>query len=114
MTFSRKLIYEPPSLVLDYTVPFKMGQAFLIPEQPAVYFIHDLRGIIYVGRTENLKRRFTQHYWKQSNEILVEAISRPLGKLLFSWNLSGFPEQILLERKLIRDLQPPCNRTSLK
>ena len=114
MTFSRELVNEPPKIALDRTIKFKMGQAFLVPKEAGVYFIHDLRGIMYVGRTENLKRRFDQHFWKQKNEILVKALSHPVGELLFSWKLSVFPEQILLEREMIRALQPPCNRTSLK
>ncbi|WP_084245194.1 GIY-YIG nuclease family protein [Planomicrobium okeanokoites] len=114
MTFSIALINEPPRIPIESTVAFKMGNAFRVPEVAGVYFFHDLRGIIYVGRTENLNKRFKEHYWKQKNEILLKAISNPIGIMNFSWKLCEFPEQVTVERNLIRSLKPPCNRTSFK
>lgn len=114
MTFSKAFIDDPPLLSIEYTLDFKMGNAFRVPDKAGIYFIHDFRGIIYVGRTENLNKRFKEHYWNQKNEILVKAISSPIGVLNFSWKLCDFPDQIAVERDLIRSLKPPCNRTSFK
>ncbi len=42
--------------------------------------LHDLRGVLYVGATGNLNRRFHQHYWLTEDELLAEAMRRPLGE----------------------------------
>jgi excinuclease UvrABC nuclease subunit len=83
----------------------------LVPERPGVYLLHDLRGILYAGRTRNLSLRFHQHYWLTKNELLAVAMQRPFGELTFSWILvDGENERADLERRVIAWLKPPCNR----
>ena len=46
-----------------------------LSQSPAVYFFHDLRGIHYIGETENLRLRFFQHMKKNKN-LALEARKR--------------------------------------
>ncbi len=108
-------IYDEIDVRVDGTVGFRFAQELLVPEEGGVYLIHDLRGVLYAGRTANLLRRFRQHYWAQNNPLLVAAIVRPVGELSFSWTLAEEgAEQARLERRLIRAFVPPCNRLRYK
>lgn len=100
-------------------IPFRVGgsaafrhtRQMLVPRQGGVYLLHDLRGVLYVGATGNLNRRFHQHYWLTENELLAEAMRCPFGELMFSWlSVAERGQRIALERVLIGWLQPPCNR----
>lgn len=104
------LVAEPPSIHLDGTVTYSQGGSLSVPQRPGVYLIHDLRGVLYVGRTANLYQRFFQHYWGSHNNSVTTVLRRPVGRLEFSWILSGMDEQKELERDLIRAIQPLCNR----
>ncbi|HEX8745147.1 MAG TPA: GIY-YIG nuclease family protein [Thermoleophilaceae bacterium] len=92
------------------TVPFRVTHDLTVPRLPGVYLFHDLRGVLYVGRTDDLRQRFTQHYWAQANPRLLLALIRPVGDLFFSWCQASARKQIDLERRLIRAFEPPCNR----
>jgi excinuclease UvrABC nuclease subunit len=83
----------------------------LVPRRPGVYLLHDLRGVLYVGSTRNLYRRFHQHYWLTANDLIALAMRQPFGELTFSWFLvADDTQRAALERVLIGWLQPPCNR----
>ena len=76
-----------------------------------VYLIHDLRGVLYVGRSTNLQRRFDEHRLRQSNPYLIIALDQPFGEMRFSWIRTGSREETdQVETWLITWLQPPCNR----
>jgi hypothetical protein len=104
------LVYDPPEIDLDGTVGYTAGGSLSVPERPGVYLIHDLRGVLYVGRTANLHTRYFQHYWDSHNSKVTAVLRRPLGRLDFSWIISDRGEQSQLERELIRAMQPVCNR----
>ena len=100
-----------PGITLDGTVWYRRGWALSIPKEPGVYLIHDLRGVLYVGRTRNLLQRFEQHYHTTHSRLLAQAIARPVGLTWFSWRTTtSAAEQEELERELIRRFQPPCNQ----
>jgi excinuclease UvrABC nuclease subunit len=72
-----------------------------------VYLIRDLRGLLYVGRSENLRQRFFQHLDNSHNELLRLAIARPWGEARFAWIRVEAPAP--LEARLIAHLLPICN-----
>jgi hypothetical protein len=106
----QQLLTNPPDVRIDGTVPFRLGWTIELPQQAGVYLLHDLRGVLYVGRTENLRRRFYEHYLKETNPLITLAISKPLGTQSFNWILAEYPDQKSLERQLIRAFKPVCNR----
>ncbi|MGR3435839.1 MAG: GIY-YIG nuclease family protein [Shimia sp.] len=90
---------------------FRAVQRDLIDDGLGVYLIHDLRGVLYVGRSNDLRRRFDEHRLKPSNPYLAEAIRKPFGEMRFSWITTSNDRMTgKLERELSRWLQPPCNR----
>lgn len=105
----RALITNPPPLELDGTVRYRHAWALAVPHRPGVYLMHDLRGILYVGRADNLRRRYEEHLVASHNADVRRALTATLGHLCFSWVLVAAPEQIELERFLIRSLRPLCN-----
>jgi len=106
-----QVLNSPIRVKFDGSVAFRHTRQMLIPERPGIYLIHDLRGVLYVGRTENLYRRFGQHYWQSDNELLDRAMRRTFGQLTFTWTILQDPiRRIQLEAALIAWLRPPCNR----
>ena len=104
------LVSDPPEIRLDGTVDYTMGGSMSVPRAEGVYLIHDLRGVLYVGRTVNLHTRFVQHYRASHNDRVTTVLRRPMGRLEFSWMISELGEQEEVERNLIRAIQPLCNR----
>ena len=66
-----------------------------IPQYEGVYLFHDLRGVYYIGESNNLQRRFDQHKLKKSNmsnshtveDNLVSLISKMGEKITIGKNL---------------------------
>jgi len=96
----------------DGQTQYLVGQDWRIPQSGGIYFIHDLRGTIYIGRTNSLHRRFTEHYWNSHNVLLSMAIKNPVGTLWFSWMLVNGWTQVASEQLLIRAFRPMCNNKS--
>ncbi len=111
MHIRHRLLSDAPNVPIDASVAFRLDRDLMIPHRPGVYLIHDLRGVLYVGRSVDLRRRFDEHFWQCENPLLAVAIAQPVGELRFSWHLIGFPAQVTLERQLINYFNPPCNRT---
>ena len=79
-------------------------------ELPATYFFHDLRGIHYIGETENLRLRFFQHMKKNKNLALKESILSAFGPMFFSWVIaSSKMDALIMQKKWIRVFEPKCN-----
>lgn len=106
----QSLVSDPPEINLNGTVAYSQGGSLSVPARPGVYLIHDLRGVLYIGRTTNLHQRYFQHYWGSHNKQVTAVLRRPVGRLEFSWIASDIDEQVELERDLIRKIQPLCNR----
>ncbi|MBF9435261.1 MULTISPECIES: GIY-YIG nuclease family protein [Mycobacteroides] len=103
------MTHNPPTLRLDGTVAYMEGWALLIPAESGVYFVHDLRGFLYIGRTRNLNLRYRQHYWASHNASLVAALKAPVGQVEFSWITCEEGVAVGLERSYIRAFQPLTN-----
>ncbi len=102
-------------LDVDGTVLFRGIQRQLVPDEEGVYLIHDLRGVLYVGRSTNLQRRFDEHRLRPSNPYLIVALNHPFGEMRFSWIRTAVPDETdQLETGLIAWLQPACNRLTPK
>ncbi|HJQ02952.1 MAG TPA: GIY-YIG nuclease family protein [Jatrophihabitans sp.] len=108
-TWRKEVTRNPPMLRLDGTVAFLEGWTLLVPAESGVYFIHDLRGFIYIGRTRNLNLRYRQHYWASHNQDLAAAIKAPVGQIEFSWITCDERVAIELERTYIHGFQPLAN-----
>jgi hypothetical protein len=76
----RDVVHNPPDLNLDGSVVYQDGWAVLMPQTPGVYFIHDLRGCIYVGRTSDLSVRYRQHDRDSHNRDLTVALRHPVAQ----------------------------------
>jgi excinuclease UvrABC nuclease subunit len=106
-----RALLEVQHLKPQSSVAFRHTRTLLIPDRPGVYLIHDLRGVLYVGKTRNLRRRFLEHYWLSDNELLRLALRQSFGAVQFSWwAIEGGVERARLEARLIAWLRPPCNR----
>lgn len=98
-------------VVLDGTVPFRRTSDVLIPMAAGVYLIHDLRGVLYVGLSANLRRRFLEHEGDPANPLVATARRSVLGSLSFSWMaVRDALRRAAVEAELITALDPPCNR----
>ncbi len=106
---SREISWSP-----DGSVEMVLAREVLIPDDAGVYMIHDLRGVLYVGQSRQLRQRFSQHDRLRRNRLLHLAMSRPFGAMKFSWRIVADEEdRSALERELIAILQPVCNRQLL-
>ena len=82
-----------------------------IPDYQGVYFFHDLRGVYYVGETNNLKRRFQEHKISKRNTLLNQFIKTPIHTPYFSWiRTGGSICRIELEKEIVSFLKPKCNK----
>lgn len=104
------ILTAPAPPAINGSAPFRQGRELFIPALGGVYLVHDLRGVLYAGRSVDLRRRFSQHYWECANPFLSLAVSNPVGDLTFSWILADEPFRGELEAQLIAAYSPPCNR----
>ncbi len=105
------LLRLPPQVVLSAPIPLRQIRSFVVPDEPGVYLIHDLRGVLYVGRTINLRRRFREHCDARGNELIAVAQRSVFGLLSFSWEtVMDRRQRAQLEHELVSWLRPPCNR----
>lgn len=98
-------------LDFDGSAPFRRTSDLLVPRAGGVYALHDLRGILYVGRTNDLLRRFQEHEVLPANPLIALARRHGVGELRFSWIVLPDPRRRrAVEAELIQTLDPPCNR----
>lgn len=98
----------------DGSIELVLSRDFMVPDDAGVYLIHDLRGVLYVGQSRQLRARFGQHDRLRRNRLLRLAMSHPVGVMKFSWRLvASEEERSTFERELIAILQPVCNRQLL-
>lgn len=106
-TARRRIVRQPPDVTIDGEVPYQQGWAAGIPPDPGVYLIYDQRGLLYVGRSIDLRRRFHEHLEFSHNELLRIALANSWGQLRFAWIVDQNPAE--LEEHLIALLMPICN-----
>jgi excinuclease UvrABC nuclease subunit len=95
-------------IALDGTAPFRPSSLTSVPMRQGVYFIHDLRGTGYIGRSKHLRARFEYHLQHAWNPQLSHFLRTAIGPLYFSWIATE--DSRGLERSLVRLLRPPANR----
>ena len=94
----------------DGSVQYKITRAFALPTSPGVYFIHDFRGILYIGEAQTIKQRFLQHHRKEDNALLKELIKYPFGDLRFYWlDAETKLKAVKIQKYWIRIFQPSTN-----
>ena len=94
----------------DGSVQYKSSRSFTVPTNPGVYFIHDFRGIIYIGEAKNLRQRFLQHHNGEENIKLAELARYPFGDLRFYWiNTDTKLKAVKIQKLWIRIFQPISN-----
>ena len=105
------LLHMPLDVELSGSTAFRHTRHIYVPKKGGVYLIHDLRGVLYVGRSRDLYRRFDEHYWLTDNELLSLAMRQPFGEITFSWVIAEEErKRAELEHHLTAWLRPTCNR----
>lgn len=105
-----KNIYKnSPFFKIDGKTTFNSVGSIGVPNTGGIYFISDFRGVLYIGKTENLNRRFKDHYWNTQNPRIAQVKKNPIGQLEFSWMYVDFKDQTDKEKELIQYFQPVCN-----
>ena len=96
--------------LFERQVVVSMSSHTAIPTKPGVYFFHDLRGILYLGETSNLRRRFLEHLKKETNPKLADLSKNPWGKFSYSWiKKNNKREAEHFESKYLKMFEPICN-----
>ncbi|CAL9498964.1 GIY-YIG nuclease family protein [Streptomyces eurythermus] len=102
-------LLEASPLAIDGSVPYRPSHSGVVPHQGGVYLVHDMRGCLYIGRSDCIIERFNTHYEYSHNRHLRRALRNPVGVIQFSWLLAEGQPQKHLEQQLIRSLHPLCN-----
>lgn len=103
----RNLARTPLDIPIHGDVAFLRGWSSAVPASAGVYFIRDLRGLLYIGRSDDLRRRFLEHLDYSHNGLLRQCLVNPWGETRFAWTLD--PQPAPLEARLIGLLMPICN-----
>ena len=84
------------------------------PTAPGVYLMKDDRGrVIYIGKAVNLRNRASSYFTKQAAEDFRTASLVTVIKDIDFIQVDSEVDALLLEARLIKDIQPPFN-TELK
>lgn len=96
-------------LNLNGTVNFIYSNQWIVKDNSGVYLIGDLRGTFYIGKSNNIRRRFIEHLERETNLDLKLSLKNSIGTTRFSWIESDLANVDFLERRLIKLLDPKCN-----
>jgi len=102
------LLDQPVRFRPDGGVPYEDGYRLAVPSRPGIYLFSDLRGPLYVGRSMDLRRRFTSHE-QSHNADLRRALRNPAGEVTFHWLSVDLAQLDAVERRTITELSPICN-----
>ncbi len=105
----KEMAHSPPLLRLDGTVSYLEGWSLLVPAESGVFFLHDFRGFLYIGRTKNLNLRYRQHHWVRRNARLLAALRAHVGQVEFSWIACPPNIAMGLERNYLHSFLPLAN-----
>jgi predicted GIY-YIG superfamily endonuclease len=99
----------------DGSVNYNIFNAFVLPKTAGVYFIHDFRGVLYIGESLNIKNRFIQHHTNEENTSLSNLVKTPFGELKFSWvKTKNKSKAMKIQKEWIRFLDPQTNNIKYK
>ena len=101
-------VLEPFEFQADGEIPYDGTFSLCVPDTPGVYLFFDLRGPLYIGRSNNLRRRFNEHN-NTHNHLLAKAINSPVGTTRYAWVTCAAHETADLEARLIDAFVPVCN-----
>lgn len=104
-----------------FVSPYAAGYENVIPAQPGLYMIvlsasetvesmypwDSMQAPIYIGKSENLKRRFVEHVYNRSN---VGQYVQNLPRLKYFYCLANKDELSEVESHLIQAFGPRVNR----
>ncbi len=84
-----------------------------LPERPGVYFMHDANdAIVYVGKARRLRARVRQYFTAvEAKEPRLKQLADTVRRVSFTETGSELGA-LLLESRLIKELQPRFNRAS--
>lgn len=93
---------------------YKLALAEDLPATPGVYLMRDRDGrVLYVGKAANLRRRVRSYFGPQGQHgRLIHRALEGLERVDHEVCGSEF-EALVREGRLLRELQPPCNRRGL-
>ena len=99
----------------DGSVNYNIFNAFALPKTAGVYFIHDFRGVLYIGESLNIKKRFIQHQVNEENNSLSNLVKIPFGELKFSWvKTKNKSKAMKIQNEWIRFLDPQTTNIKYK
>lgn len=94
-------------------LPLLEREAWRVPVGPGVYVIYDNDRPVYVGKSTNLRARFSRHAHRSHNLQLSSVVGT--AGITFTWRrvftARGLDEA---ERQLIRELGPAFNRVRFR
>jgi DNA polymerase III epsilon subunit family exonuclease len=92
----------------------KRSLAFGAPRRPGVYLFRDAHEqVLYVGRARDLRARLRSYFGSQRQRPAVEAALAAVTRI--EWRVCGSElEAALEELRLLRELRPAANSTSLR
>ena len=97
------------SSALAERVPADSG-VYAISEVNRIHGMPFISGVIYVGKSNNLKRRFKEHNdpWREHNEVLNDKTMS--GELEFWFLKISIKKMDTLEKQLINEMSPLTNK----
>lgn len=99
----------------DQNIKYKLSLENFVPKIPGVYFLHDFRGFLYIGETNNLRNRFLQHIKREKNFDLTKLVNNSFGDVYFYWiETSTKLKALKLQKYWIRTLKPFSNKINYK
>ena len=95
-----------------YTNTFALLSLFLIPEVSGVYIILSDNGLIYIGQSENLRRRLFEHAFNETNLLLKFLMEIYEQNIVIKWAMVPKHQLDGVENYLCNRLNPICNHIS--
>ncbi len=93
---------------------WKLALADDLPTSPGIYLMRNRRGdVLYVGKARNLRRRVRSYFGPggRHGRLIGRALEQ-LERIDYECCASEL-DALLAEHRVLRDLQPPCNRRGL-
>ena len=109
LEIARSVALSAPTIKFHGELHARLTLSGAIPTNPGVYLFFDLRGVLYIGKARNLRRRFRQHLLQARNRLLAEVLRRPVRQAQFGWIRCPLDEQFDLEKRLIHGFRHLCN-----
>ncbi len=102
---------ERPSKMVNFAeYAFSQEHIRSLPEQPGLYMMKNAEGeVVYIGQTNNLRRRLSEYFLYQSESTGKLARILPAVKTLEWQTVDTELDAVILEARLIRQYRPTVN-----